>query len=213
LAWSAFGAIALSAIAACTLIVDSEFKGYSDSCTLPHSSDNVCGQCVTQNCQDKINANCADNGHSLGTSLSSCMEDPSPSRYGNDNCSQFLDAAPVPGSNEPASQLNLRLCITQSCSDPCRVCTEIDLGTTDCGNCIREQCGKMLDGVMGCCNEDGVRSGLSQCLDSNPSAAQCDDFTTKADAAALNEDAGRCTYDAFGACVVSRCVMPGRCKP
>jgi hypothetical protein len=212
-AWSAFGAIALTAIAACTLIVDGQFKGYSDTCQIPHIADNLCGQCVAKNCQSEINANCADQGHTIVDSLSSCMQDPSPgSGFEGNNCDQFLRDASVfaQNSGQSDSQFNLRTCVYGACQAQCRTCVDIDAGTSACGSCIMSNCSAMLSGENGCCNNTNVSSGIAECTD--PHVPKC---TTLA---GLANDGGSCSGSegcnpcAFAQCVYDHCISPGTCN-
>jgi hypothetical protein len=205
----AAAAIGVTVVAACTLIVDSEFKGYSGTCQIPHAGDNVCGQCATQNCQDQINASCADKGNSLADSLASCFSDPSPGTY-NSGCFTFLDDASVTAHGQAQSQFDLRGCMSGKCYAACTKCTEVQYGPTACGACIQMYCGAMLDGVNGCCGSDGVQSGIKECID--PVNGSCTSFeATVRDIRTDSgfggcEDAGYCQQCNFAQCVYDNCV-------
>jgi hypothetical protein len=217
-------AAAAASVVACTLIVDAEWKDYGPNCQIPNIGDNVCGQCVTSNCQAQINANCSDQGNSLASSLQSCVRDPSPSDNGGSYCTQFLTEAGVFAQNtsQTDSQFNLRVCIYNACQTPCHTCVDIDAGGAACGGCIMTHCGGLLSGPLGCCGSNDVTQGIAECTD--PHVPKCNTFSGKV---AADFDAGDgeaappqtnydCTHSttscdscAFAHCVVTNCIVPG----
>jgi hypothetical protein len=205
----AFAAVAIGMVTACSFLVDGEWKDLSDTCQLPHAGDNACGTCITTSCQAQINANCLDNGNSLATSLSGCMQNPG-FALDTTSCSDFLDDASVNQTGQSPSQFALRSCVAAKCEEKCTDCYDIDAGSETCGLCIMQSCGAMLNGRSGCCGNSEVRSGIAECTD--PVTPQCPTFFRDGKDAGYTDADPFCEGDQnFAVCVFQSCISLGKC--
>jgi hypothetical protein len=207
--------------AACSLLVASEFNGYSlanDSgvCTLPPDAATLCASCITQNCASQVTAHCGDQ---LFTNLASCAADPSPdSVYG--GCGNFVgDAAGFTEDNNFA----MKQCVAINCSGPqaCTQCVDVDAGRSLCGQCIMNNCANLLSGLTGCCGDNTLQDWISDCTYdlkgdtcANLESAIRNNYPNPDGGGALppgsiQPDAGDCVSD-FGICVYNNCVGGGR---
>jgi hypothetical protein len=166
--WSGLGLFAIAAVSvvACTFIVDGEFKDFSGTCQISGIGDNVCGRCIAQNCQSNINGLCTND--SVTSSVTTCVQNPAPGR--NWNCASLMSPSTLDASVS-ADINDLNHC-TAGCLDKCLTCTTIDAGTGACGTCIMRNCGPLLNGLDGCCDNTTVSEGIAKAVGTtNPSCS------------------------------------------
>ena len=187
-------------VAACTLWVDNQWKGYSGTCQLPSANANVCGQCATQHCQAFVDRTC---GNLVTDQLEQCLSDPSYSAsYW--TCGPFFDDASVYDPTQTADESNLRHCVHDSCTGPCSTCTDFDAGAGACGDCLRASCASTLNGNGGCCGDDQIASAMVACGSSVNH--DCSEFLTYD--AAPPPDGGydyNACFRVFAGCLQSHC--------
>jgi hypothetical protein len=199
------GLVAGSA-AACTLWVDNQFKGYTSSCQLPNANDNVCGQCGTAHCQGLINTTCGQG--SVTDDLNSCFADPSyPQDQTNWFCQNYFDDAALNDPSLEPDAAALRHCIHDHCGTECSTCTDFEAGTGECGDCLRDACAPIMNGIGGCCTDPDIATGMAACGSSvNHSCSAFLDYEGGFDEAGPPEagQPGFCIY-AFSTCVQANC--------
>jgi hypothetical protein len=225
-ALAALAFVATGSGAACSILVASEFSGYSlapdagdDSavdtgvCTPPSQAVTNCGQCVAASCQQFVNAVCGNTSEI--ENLGNCTNDPSPTTgTPSYSCAAFINDAGL-GNGVPPPVFNLRQCTFDNCQTGCTECTDFygfDASTpvaSTCASCIASKCkAQFLDGRNGCCNDDTVQQWLTDCFD--PNHPRCSSIAT-----AYPFDGGgfysQC-QSAFGSCVYSNCIQGGSCQ-
>jgi hypothetical protein len=217
--------------AACSLLVASEFSGYSlapdggddsavdsGTCSLANPGGFACGACVAQQCQGLVTKHCAES--IVMSSLSNCVADPSPGSFSGGTCSSFVgDAAFV----QEDMDFDLRACVSTNCTSQCTTCVDVDAGAQDqanvCGQCIHSQCEPLLSGVTGCCTDQTVQLWIGDCtFYGHQYACQQLDSTIRDNYSQdggppgqVPNDAGNCEGN-FANCVYNKCVLTSQCK-